>query len=178
MKYARCAAAADGPILIGSGLLCAGFDPSTGRAEGVIGVSPDLVRFEARPVYEDFGRDVDNMPPDTLELRRLRGYRVRLSGTFRGLIAERTRRVLGGSDRPFLCPGSPDEPVDIWLVGDAGAAAGGYLAIRIRNALSEGLSVTLRDRDAGLCAFELSGLRRLDDGDDPPFEVWMGAPEA
>ena len=160
--------------LIGSGRLCASFDPATGECGGVIGYAPEGARFEMEPVWTDFGADIDNMPPNTAALRRLTGVKVRLWGRFRGLIAEEARARCGGTPGPVPRGGLWAAPVDLWLVGDMGPEDGGFMAICLKKALPDLFSVELRYQDTGLCELKISGGYALDDPDGPPCEIWVG----
>lgn len=143
-------------------------DSSKMDAKNIIGVTSGGIAFAPNPEYVDFGEDMDNVPANTWQLKRLSGYSPTLSGTFVTIDNELGRTLVGAynendkyinSDANTKGAASGDEgtvhaykiePIsdlkkafqNLWFVGDYttqnGAENGGFVAIHLKNALSTG----------------------------------------
>ena len=51
-------------IQINAGILVKGFTNSTGEYTSIIGATSDGTTFNPNPTFEDFGADIDNVPPN------------------------------------------------------------------------------------------------------------------
>ena len=71
-----------------AGIVVTGFDPDDGSYTGILGATGDGTQFSPNPTYEDFGSDIDNVPPNTKQLKRVQYYDPALSGTASALLRE------------------------------------------------------------------------------------------
>lgn len=122
------------------------------------GVNPSCV-----PTFSDFGEDVDNCPVNMKELKHLDSYEVKLATTSLGTSAGLIKMSLGcadlSEDGKSVIPRadlSQSDFSDLWWVGDK--ANGGFVAIKILNALSTGgFSLQTTKNGKGQIALEFTG---------------------
>jgi len=122
------------------------------------GVNPSCV-----PTFSDFGEDVDNCPVNMKELKHLNSYDVKLSTTSLGTSASLIKMSVGcadlSEDGKSVIPRadlSQSDFSDLWWVGDK--ANGGFVAIKILNALSTGgFSLQTTKNGKGQIALEFTG---------------------
>ena len=125
------------------------------------GVSPTCT-----PTYTDYGADVDNVPNNMMEFKRLDGWDCGLGFTSIKFNAENTKWGLGAADISTLSNGvkviKPRMDVklsdfkELWWVGDK--ANGGAYAICIKNGLSTGgLSIKTNKNGKGTNAVTVTG---------------------
>lgn len=179
-------------IQMNAGIVVRGFDPETRTYSAILGATGDGTTFNPNPVYEDFGADIDNVPPNTWQLKRLKHYDPALEGTFRTMDP-----ALGAA----LCPGTADGGViapasdltdamfqDVTLLADyshinaddAGAGrVAGYMAVTIKKALNTfGFQWKTNREGKGEFAFSFHGHYDLASPDEAPFEIYIMEPEA
>lgn len=176
-------------LQLNAGVLATTFEPSTGTltAENVIGATTGGISFEATPEFEDFGEDIDNCPKNTKELKKLKSWEVKLSGTFVTMDTKVARSMAGAADIDSSDPTKvvPRNDVDvtkdfsdIWFVGDysddnTGDNAG-FIAIRVINALSTGgFKLQSTDKGKGNFEFEYTGHYSMSAQDKVPYEVYV-----
>jgi len=151
LKHFNIEAAANDPTTPGftnADIICA----TTG------GVNPSCV-----PTFSDFGEDVDNCPVNMKELKHLDSYDVKLSTTSLGTSASLIKMAVGcadlSEDGKSVIPRadlSQSDFSDLWWVGDK--ANGGFVAIKILNALSTGgFSLQTTKNGKGQIALEFTG---------------------
>lgn len=166
-------------IQLNAGIICKSFVPSTKAVTGQIGATMGGVNYEAVPTFQDFGEDIDNVPNNTMELKRIQYYTVTLSGTLVTVDADVTAKLVAAADvdggkvtpRTEL---KEDDFEDLWWVGDYGEDS--FIAIKVIKALSTGgFKVTSTKDGKGQFAFEFTGHYSLNDQDTVPFEVYVGA---
>jgi hypothetical protein len=141
------AAISGGDGFVDSDIICA----TTG------GVNPTC-----KPTYSDFADDVDNAPKNVLEFKHLDGWEVALATTGLGTSPELIQLSLGAADIvggtkivPRMSVKASDFK-DIWWVGDK--ANGGFVAIQIKNALSnDGFSIQTTKNGKGQLALNIGG---------------------
>jgi hypothetical protein len=190
MKFTQIPATAFQELQLNAGILLSDFTPSTGtvNASDLLGATSGGVNFTATPTYQDFGADVDNCPPNTKELKKLDSWDAKMSGTFVTLNTTRAKALIGAADI-----GSTDTTkitprtdlaltdfADIWWVGDYseknGATNGGFVAIRLINALSTGgFKLQSANKAKGQFAFEFKGHYASATPTVVPFEVYIKA---
>lgn len=177
-------------IQLNAGIVVKGFDPSDKSYTGILGATGNGMSFNPNPTYEDFGSDIDNVPPNTKQLKRVKSYDPTLTGTFKTMDAELAAQ---------LCPGAAASGVitpateltdamfqDVTLLADytevnadnntTGAVAG-YMAITITDALNTtGFQWKTNKDGKGEFAFEFHGHYDLDDPDAQPFEIYVIEP--
>ena len=175
-------------VQMNAGILVRGFDPTDKSFTAILGATSNGTTFNPNPGFEDFGADIDNVPPNSKQLKRVTYYDPALSGTFRTISPE-----MGA----MLCPGTEDGGVitpaaaltddmfkDVTLLADysdvnaddseSGAEAG-YMAVTVKNALNTGGFQWNKD-GKGEFAFDFHGHYDLDHPDDPPFEIMVIEP--
>jgi hypothetical protein len=178
-------------IQINAGVVVTGFVNSTGEYTAIIGATSNGTQFTPNPTYEDFGADVDNVPPNTKQLKRVVSYDPALSGTFRTVSADTAEMLCPGSAASGLITPADvltDEKfVDVTLVADysevnkdggtGSSVKAGYIAVTIKNALNtNGFNWKTNKDGKGEFAFDFHGHYDLDDPDTPPFEIFVQEP--
>lgn len=189
MKFTQIPSDTFKKLQLNAGVLATTFEPSTGTlaADNVIGATTGGISFEATPEFEDFGDDIDNCPKNTKELKKLKSWEVKLSGTYVTMDTKVARSMAGAADIDSSDPTKmvPRNDVDVtkdfsdvWFVGDysdenAGDSAG-FIAIHVINALSTGgFKLKTTDKGKGNFEFEYTGHYSMADQDKVPFEVYV-----
>lgn len=177
-------------LQINAGVVLSEFTPATGTFEpgNQIGATTGGVTFSATPTYSDYGSDVDNCPKNTMEMKRMDDVEVKLSGTFVTATTASAKSLMAaadidGTDTTKVVPRrdlSASDFADIWLVGDYsdknGATNGGFIAIRLMNALSTGgFQLKTADKNKGQMAFEYTAHYSMSKQDVVPYEVYIKA---
>ena len=194
MKYTQVATDAFQKLQLNAGVLLSEFTPSTPTLDKtkILGATGGGVSFEAVPQFVDNGDGIDNIPANTMELKKIDRYDVKLSGTFKTvdtalakkLVSVATVTAASGKVAPSQNLTESDFD-DIWWVGDysdvnvdsgSGQTAknAGFLAIKLINALSTGgFKIKSNDKGKGDFAFEFTAHYSLDDIDAVPFEIYV-----
>lgn len=168
-----------------AGILLRRFNPDTGESpkdEDIVCATTGGINPSCVPTYMDYGEDVDNCPVNMMELKRLTGWECKISTTGLDVSPEMIRMSLGAAD----IVGSKITPrmqlklsdfSDLWWVGDK--AGGGFLAIRLMNALSTGgFSLQTSKAGKGNVAIEITGHVSIKAQDVVPMEFYStDAPE-
>ena len=177
-------------LVLNAGVLLSAFAPATAEVadDAIIGATSGGINFSAVPSFSDFGGDIDNCPKNTMELKRLDGWEVKLSGTFVSMNAANAKTLVAAADEAAgkITPRNDIDTKDfkdIWLVADYsdknGAKKGGCVAIHMLNGLSTGgFQLKTNDRNKGQFAFEFTGHYSITAQDTPPFEIYVKAGEA
>ncbi len=123
------------------------------------GVTPTCV-----PKFSDFGEAVDHVPTNMMEFKHLDGWDCKIATTGLGTSPELIKMALGcadidGSDSTKIVPRAKLNQTDfsdLWWVGDK--ANGGFVAIRLMNALSTGgFSLQTGKNAKGQVTLEITG---------------------
>ena len=190
MKFTKIPSDAFQKLQINAGILTTDFTPSTGTvgAAGQIGATTGGVSFSATPTYSDYGEDIDNCPKNMKELKKLESWEATISGTFVNADTAIAKMLVGAADigTPDTTKITPRNDVlesdfeTIWLVGDYsdknGDTNGGFIAIKLINALSTGgFQIQTADKAKGQFAFTFTGHYSMDAQDTPPFEIYIKA---
>ena len=177
-------------LQINAGIICTDFTPATGviGESGQIGATTNGINFSAIQNFTDFGDDVDNCPKNTKELKRLDDVEVKVSGTFVTIDTAVAKMLMaaadiGESDTTKITPRrdlAQSDFSDIWIVGDYsdknGATNGGFIAIKLLNALSTGgFQLKTADRAKGQMAFEFTAHYSIAAQTVVPYEVYIKA---
>ena len=190
MKFTKIPSDAFQKLQINAGILTTDFTPATGTIgeSGQIGATTGGVNFTATPTYSDFGEDIDNCPKNMKELKKLDSWEAKMTGTFVNADTAIAKLLCGAADI-----GSPDTTKvtprndlkaadfdDIWIVGDYsdknGETNGGFIAIKLINALSTGgFQLQTSDKAKGQFAFEFTGHYSMSAQDTVPFEIYIKA---
>ena len=190
MKFTKIPSDAFQKLQINAGILATDFTPSTGEIgeAGQIGATTGGVTFAATPTFSDFGEDIDNCPKNMKELKKLDSWEAKMSGTFINADTAIAKRLcgaadIGSSDTTRVTPRNDLDDSDfgdIWLVGDYsdknGETNGGFIAIKLINALSTGgFQLKTSDKAKGQFAFEFTGHYSMSAQDTAPFEIYIKA---
>ena len=190
MKFTKIPSDAFQKLQINAGILTTDFAPATGEigAAGQIGATTGGVSFTATPTYSDYGEDIDNCPKNMKELKKLESWEATISGTFVNADTAIAKMLVGAadigtSDTTKITPRNDVLESDfetIWLVGDYsdknGETNGGFIAIKLINALSTGgFQIQTADKAKGQFAFTFTGHYSMDSQDTPPFEIYIKA---
>ena len=190
MKFTKIPSDTFQKLQINAGILTTDFTPATGTIgeAGQIGATTGGVNFTATPTYSDFGEDIDNCPKNMKELKKLDSWEAKMTGTFVNADTAIAKRLcgaadIGTSDTTKITPRndlSSTDFGDIWLVGDYsdknGETNGGFIAIKLINALSTGgFQLQTADKAKGQFAFEFTGHYSMSAQDTVPFEIYIKA---
>ena len=190
MKFTKIPSDTFQKLQINAGILTTDFTPATGTIgeAGQIGATTGGVNFTATPTYSDFGEDIDNCPKNMKELKKLESWEATISGTFVNADTAIAKMLVGAadigtSDTTKITPRNDVLDSDfetIWLVGDYsdknGETNGGFIAIKLINALSTGgFQIQTADKAKGQFAFTFTGHYSMDAQDTPPFEIYIKA---
>lgn len=187
MKFTQIPADTFKQIVLNAGILLKTFTPDTGTfsASNIVGATTGGITFEATPTFSDFGEDIDNCPKNTMELKKLDSWEVKMSGTYVTLTAEIAKSVISAADISNIKI-TPRNDIDLsdfsdlWFVADYsnlnGETNGGFCAIHLLNALStSGLKIQSSDKEKGQFAFEYTAHYSISAPDVVPFEVYIKA---
>lgn len=180
-------------IQINAGIVCKGFTPATGVFTDILSATSGGITFASNPTYNDFFEDVDNLPPNTKQGKRITSWDPTLSGTMLEVNSENVKSRLGAADTAAVENASGVTKItpratledsdfdDIWFVGDysdvnTGASAG-FIAIHLMNALNNvGFQLQTGKNAKGQSTFEYHGHYDVEDEDQtPPFEIYVKA---
>lgn len=190
MKFTKIPSDAFQKLQINAGILTTDFTPATGTIgeAGQIGATTGGVNFTATPTYSDFGEDIDNCPENMKELKKLDSWEAKMTGTFVNADTAIAKRLcgaadIGTTDTTKVTPRNDLKDADfgdIWLVGDYsdknGETNGGFIAIKLLNALSTGgFQLQTADKSKGQFAFEFTGHYSMSAQDIVPFEIYIKA---
>ncbi len=190
MKFTKIPADTFQKLQLNAGILTTDFTPATGTVgeSGQIGATTGGVNFSAIPTYSDRGEDIDNCPKNMKELKNLDSWEVKATGTFVTADTAVAKRLIGAADidKSDTTKVTPRNNLadtdfgDIWIVGDYsdknGDTNGGFIAIKLLNALSTGgFQMKTADRVKGQFAFEFLGHYSMNAQDTVPFEVYVKA---
>nr|DAE41883.1 MAG TPA: major tail protein [Caudoviricetes sp.]DAH33703.1 MAG TPA: major tail protein [Caudoviricetes sp.] len=190
MKFTKIPSDAFQKLQINAGILTTDFTPATGTIgeAGQIGATTGGVNFTATPTYSDMGADIDNCPKNMKELKTLDSWEAKMAGTFVNADTAIAKRLcgaadIGTTDTTKVTPRNDLKDADfddIWLVGDYsdknGETNGGFIAIKLLNALSTGgFQLKTADKAKGQFAFEFTGHYSMSAQDTVPFEIYIKA---
>lgn len=187
MKYTQVSADVFKHIQLGAGVVTSAFDVSSGAvtSTNIIGETSGGVDFVDEIEFSDFGEDIDNMPPNTKDLKRIDSRSATMSGTFIVLTPELARRLMAAADvdsnkiTPRMTLKDEDF-ADVWWIGDysdinTGDTAG-YVAIHLMNSLNtNGFEIQSSNDGKGTFPFEFTGHYTLAEPDTVPYEVYVAA---
>lgn len=142
------------------------------------GINPTCV-----PTFSDMGDDVDNVPVNMKELKKLDSWECKISTTSLGTTPELIRLALGCADvdannSAKIIPRADLKQTDfsdIWWVGDR--ADGGFVAIQLKNALAtSGFSLQTTKNGKGQIGLELTGHVSINDQKTVPMVFYSADP--
>lgn len=195
MKFTQVATDAFSKLQLNAGVILTEFDPTSPTLDKakIIAATGGGLTFTATPTFLDFGEDIDNVPNNTKELKRIDYYEAKLSGTAKTVDTATAKSWIAAADvtsasgkvtpRNTLVDADFD---DIWWVGDysdvnvdgsgQSAQKAGFVAIHLINALSTGgFQLKSNDNGKGEFAFEYTAHYSMSDIDSVPFEIYIKA---
>ena len=188
MKYTQVRLDTFQTIQINAGVILNDFNPTTGayNKSNIIGATTGGNSFNTNPTYSDYFSDVDNVPNNTKQGKRIEYFDPALSTTFVTVDTALGKKLVAAADidsgnANHIIPRNvlKDEDFgDIWLVGDYsdknGNANGGFVAIHIKNALNTGgFQFQSTKNGKGQFSADFHGHYDIEDIDDVPFEVYV-----
>lgn len=179
-------------LVLNAGILVDEFTPSSGVIGNILGATTGGIEFSTNPTYTDFGEDIDNVPENTKQLKRLKSFDPTMSGTFLTVDTATVKSLIGAADigtsdttkvipRNQLIQADFD---DVWWVGDysdknvdaESTHTAGYIAIHLMNALNTaGFKITSSKDNKAQMAFEYHGHYDISNISTPPFEIYVKA---
>ena len=179
-------------LVLNAGILVDEFTPSSGVIGNLLGATTGGIEFSTNPTYTDFGEDIDNVPANTKQLKRLQSFDPTMSGTFLTVDTATVKSLIGAADigtsdttkvvpRDQLLQADFD---DVWWVGDysdknvdaESTHTAGYIAIHLMNALNTaGFKITSSKDNKAQMAFEYHGHYDISNISTLPFEIYVKA---
>lgn len=174
-------------LQVEAGVLLKSFDPSAPAATdaNIICATTGGINVSCVPTYSDYFEDVDNAPVNVKEGKRLDGWECKISTTGLGTSPELIKLALGaadidGTNTSKIVPRVDLEQTDfsdLWWVGDK--ADGGFVAVKLMNALSSGGFVLQTGKRAkGQVTIELTGHVSINAQSVVPMEFYSVDGEA
>lgn len=167
-------------LQLDAGVLLNRFDPSNPAPPAdadIICATTGGINPVCAPTFSDFGEDVDNVPNNMMEFKHLDGWDCSISTTGLGTSPELIQMALGAADIDGVMKIVPRQNVkltdyrDLWWVGDK--ANGGFVAIRLMNALSTGgFSLQTTKNGKGQVALTITGHVSIKAQDVVPMEFY------
>jgi len=171
-------------LQLDAGVLLSTFDiahPYTEpSSDNIIATTTGGINPVCAPTYEDLAEDVDNVPNNMMEFKKLSGWNCSMSFSSIKFNAENIHWSLGAADETAatgytkIVPRRDLEQTDfedVWWVGDK--ANGGAVAIKLLNALSTGgLNVQTTKNGKGTNAITLTGHVSINAQDTMPMEFY------
>ncbi len=190
MKFTKIPTTTFQKLVLNAGVILTEFDPASPASEPddskILGATNGGSNFSAVPSFTDFGEGIDNCPTDMKELKKLDKWTVKLSGTFVTMDTTLGKKLcaaadIGETDTTKITPRvdlADTDFGDIWFVGDYsdknGATKGGFIAVKIINALSTGgFTLQSTNKGKGQFAFEFTGHYSMDAQETVPFELYI-----
>lgn len=188
MKYTKVKSTTAQELQLNAGIFVDSFTPSSATMGNILYATSGGCNFSDKPEFTDFGEDIDNMPKNTMEMKKITGREVKMSGTALTVTPAVVKSFMGAadidsSDTTHIVP--RDELLesdfdDIWWIGDYsdknGATNGGFVAIHLMNALStDGFQLQTTEKGKGQFAFGFTGHYSLDDPTEVPYEIYVKA---
>lgn len=192
MRYTQVASDAFQHLQLNAGVILTEFNPESPGTPSTLKskiafATAGGAEFNSTPTYIDYGEDIDNIPANTKQMKRVQSYEPHLTGTAKTFNESARDRLLSCYTRTAITGGykyvpnpelSESDFDDIWWVGDYSAnnsnEGGGGVAIRIMNAINTGgFQFKSNDDGKGDFAFDFQGHYDIDDIDVVPWEVYV-----
>ena len=171
-------------LQLDAGVLLSSFDITnpytTPSSADIIATTTGGINPTCVPTYDDLAEDVDNVPNNMMEFKKLSGWDCGMGFSSIKFNAENIRWSLGAAEITTETGYKKVVPrrdleltdfADIWWVGDK--ANGGAVAIKLLNALSTGgLNIQTTKNGKGTNAITLTGHVSIDDQDTMPMEFY------
>lgn len=196
MQYTKVDSTAFQKLQLNAGIMVDSFTPSTATIGNILGATTGGFQFATNPEFVDFGEDMDNVPANTWQLKRIKSYDPSASGTFLTVTAALAKTLIAGAvngttgtgndattDTTHIIPThelASTDFTDIWIIGDysdknTGTSAG-FLAVHLKKAMNTaGFQWQTAKDEKGQFSFEFHGHYDLTSPEDPPFEIYCQA---
>lgn len=190
MKFAQLPTDTFKQIQLGAGILLSEFDPTSPTIDKnkILGATSGGIQFTATDDFSDFGKDIDNCPNNTYQLKRITSRSAKMSGTFVTMSAATAKIVTAAADIPTsditnIVPRNQLVESDfstVWLVADYsdlnGPTNGGFCAIKMINSLSTGgFRMQTTENEKGKFAFEFTAHYDINNIDTVPYSIYIKA---
>lgn len=193
MKFTTVASDAFQKFQLNAGILLTEFDPTNPTVDRtkIFMATNGGASFTATHEFIDFAEDVDNVPPNTKEMKVLQSTTAVMSGTGKTVDTAVAKRLMAAADVDANGKITPRADLkssdffDLWWVGDysnanvddaTSGATAGFVAIHLINALSTGgFSLTPQNNGKADFAFEFTGHYSINDMTTVPYEVYIAA---
>lgn len=188
-KYTKIATDTFKKLQLNAGIFCTSFTPTTAEVDdaNILAATSGGVNFTATPSFTDFGEDIDNCPKNSMELKRLDSWEVKISGTAVTVDTKTAKSFIGLADisATKVTPRNDlktDDFADLWWVGDysdvnvdgSSTTKAGFIAIHMMHALSTGgFQLQTADKEKGTFNFEYTAHYSMSAQDTVPFEVYV-----
>lgn len=184
MKFTRIPSDTFKKLQLNAGVFARNFDVENGEVaeEDLFGATSGGANFSAVPTFRDDGEDIDNCPKNMKELKRLERWEISIGGTLVTVDTAMAKDLVAACDVAGnkLTPRNDlalSDFKDIWWIGDysdENGANGGFIAIRLMNALSTGgFTLQSGDRAKGQFAFTYTAHYSMEEQDTVPFEIYV-----
>ena len=189
MQFTQVPSTTFSTLQINAGIIVDEFTPSTGVIGNLLCATSGGITFNANPSYEDFGSDVDNVPANTKQLKRVVSYDPTVSSNAVTMTAALAAKMSGPGafatgDPTHYVPAhgfATDVADDIWVIGDysdknTGAANAGFVAIHIKDAINTGGFQWTTTKDGkGQFALDMHGHYDINSPDVVPSDIYIKA---
>lgn len=169
-----------------AGTLLRTFDPANPVIEddAIICLTTGGITATCVPTFVDDGADIDNVPDNMLEFKRITSYTATLGFTALSVSASAIKLSLGAADTSDVEGVTKITPrmelketdfEDIWWVGDI--KGGKMAAVQLKKALSTGgFSLKTTKAGKGNLSVTLTGHYSIKAQDEVPMGFYIGAP--
>lgn len=169
-------------LQLDAGILLKNFNPASPSVADadIICATTGGINPQCIPSYSDMGEDIDNCPVNMMEFKKLEGWDCKISTTALGNDPDTIRLALGAADKAGnrVVPRrdlKQSDFSDLWWVGDR--ADGGFVAIRLMNALSTGgFTLQTSKNGKGTITLELTGHVSVSAQNKVPMEFYSADP--
>lgn len=167
-------------LQVDAGMLLKSFNPASPAApqdSDIICATTGGITVTCVPTYSDYGEDVDNVPANVMEFKRIDSWSCGISTTGLGTSKEAIKLSIGAADveGDKIVPRRNLKLTDfqdaIWWVGDR--ADGGMVAVKLMHVLSSGgFSLKTTKNGKGNLTIDLTGHVSLSAQDVVPMEFY------
>lgn len=160
-----------------AGVIMNTFDTKTGKIveSDILFATSGGVSISVVPTFKDYGEDLDGVPANVKELKRITGYEIKISGTSATITPESAKSLIGAADVSSAVVKLRNKLADtdfsdLYFVVDK-SATNKRAYYKFCNALSTGgFTTQTTDKDKGKFSFEYTAHASIETPDEVPFE--------